>query len=235
MIKDTTRRWTGQAAWIAAWVALIGGQLHALARHATADGREDLQLPLTQLWAVPAAHLASPLLKWANPDVVYLTYGKLWFLVCAACTLCAFVVWRQRSPYGLEKVAWWIALPGYVGTTIGTFFTYWTQWTAYNAFINISLPVDVPIMLLTMIGSTMLGIAWLRRRFRPFLVPILLVCSVPALFAITAVTSLGNVLLPFLFAFGILGREMALGRAVSGMTSRPLYRGAAVSRTGEPW
>ncbi|HEY6689269.1 MAG TPA: hypothetical protein VI094_24020 [Propionibacteriaceae bacterium] len=83
--------------------------------------------------------------------------------------------------------------------------------------------------------SAMLGIAWLRRRFRPFLVPILLVCNVPALFAITAVTSLGNVLLPFLFAFGNLGREMALGRAVSGMTSRPLYRGAAVSRTGEPW
>jgi hypothetical protein len=220
MIDDKIKRWIGRSAWIAAWVALIGGQLHALARHATADGREDLQLPLTRLWAVPVAEWASPLLRWAKPDIVYLTYGKLWFLVCAAGTLCAFIVWRQRSPHGLERVAWWIALTGYVGTTIGTFLTYWTQWTAYNVFINISLPVMVPILLLTMVGSTMLGIAWLRCRLRPLLVSIFLVSSVPMLFAVTEVTSLGNVLLPFLFAFGILGRDIALGRnsAVSAPT-----------------
>jgi hypothetical protein len=51
-------------------------------------------------------------------------------------------------------------------------------------------------------------------------VPILLVSSVPFAFAITEVTSLGNVLLPYLFAFGLLGREMALGRTAS-IAGRP--------------
>jgi hypothetical protein len=68
--------------------------------------------------------------------------------------------------------------------------------------------------------STLLGIAWLTRRFRPLLVPILLVSSVPFAFAITEVTSLGNVLLLYLFAFGLLGREMALGRTAS-IAGRP--------------
>jgi hypothetical protein len=56
--------------------------------------------------------------------------------------------------------------------------------------------------------------------FRPLLVPILLLSSVPFAFTITEVTSLGNVLLPYLFAFGLLGREMALGRTAS-IAGRP--------------
>ncbi len=96
----------GRFAWVMAWVGLVGGQLHALSRFATADGNEDLELPLTAAWAEPAADALSPLLGWADPDVVYVTYGKIWFPVFLAFTLCAFAVYRRRQPVGFEKWAW---------------------------------------------------------------------------------------------------------------------------------
>ena len=69
----------GRFAWWMAWVGLVGGQLHALSRFATDDGKDDLALPLTAAWAVPAADLLDPLLSWSDPVEVYLSYGKLWF------------------------------------------------------------------------------------------------------------------------------------------------------------
>lgn len=56
------QRLIGRWAWVAAWVGLVVGQLHALSRHATAAGAEDLALPATAAWAVPSAEALSPLL-----------------------------------------------------------------------------------------------------------------------------------------------------------------------------
>ncbi len=104
----------GRFAWVMAWVGLVVGQLHALSRFATVDGKEDLELPLTAAWAEPAADALSPLLRWADPDIVYVTYGKIWLPVFVAFTLCAFVVYRRRQPVGFEKWAWRAALAAYV-------------------------------------------------------------------------------------------------------------------------
>jgi hypothetical protein len=41
------QRLIGGCAWVAAWVGLVVGQLHALSRFATAEGVEDLALPAT--------------------------------------------------------------------------------------------------------------------------------------------------------------------------------------------
>jgi hypothetical protein len=49
------QRLISRGAWVAAWVGLVVGQLHALSRHATAAGAEDLELTATAAWAVPAA------------------------------------------------------------------------------------------------------------------------------------------------------------------------------------
>jgi hypothetical protein len=46
------QRLIGRCAWVAAWVGLVVGQLHALSRFATAEGAEDLALPATAAWAV---------------------------------------------------------------------------------------------------------------------------------------------------------------------------------------
>ena len=45
--SQTSQRRIGRFAWVMAWVGLVVGQLHALSRHATVDGGEDLELPLT--------------------------------------------------------------------------------------------------------------------------------------------------------------------------------------------
>ena len=52
MFESTeAQRRIGRFAWVMAWFGLVMGQLHALARHQTADGKADLDLPLTAFWA----------------------------------------------------------------------------------------------------------------------------------------------------------------------------------------
>ena len=184
---------------IALYTAIIGtvvGELHALARHATVDGKSDLELPLTEAWAVPAADALRPLLDWANPDTVYLTYGKIWLPVFVAFTLAAFVVHQNRRPAGFEKWAWRVALPGYVIATASTFGDYYTPYLDESFLF-----LGVPGLLLTAVGSTLLGIALLMNRFRPRVSALLLVGFIPLLIGISMVTSLGNAVLPVIWAW----------------------------------
>ena len=100
-------RQIGRWAWVMAWVGLVVGQLHALARFSVPEHAEDItDYPLTAAWAEPAMDVFSPLLTWGDPDLVYVTYGKIWFPVFVAFTLCAAVVHRRRGPRGFEKWAW---------------------------------------------------------------------------------------------------------------------------------
>jgi hypothetical protein len=126
------QRLVGRCAWVAAWVGLVVGQLHALSRFATTEGVEDLALPATAAWAVPAAEALS-----------------------------------------------------------------------------------VPGLLLTMVGSTILGITLLVRGSAPRLPALLLALAIPLAWLILQATSLGNAVLPVMFAFGILGRRLASGSAVA--------------------
>ena len=206
----------GRIAWVMAWVGLVVGQVHALSRFATADGKEDLELPLTAAWAEPAADALAPLLNWADPDIVYITYGKIWFPVFLAFTLCAFVVYRRREPSGFEKWAWRAALAAYCTATLAVFLDYWTQWTGnYNGdgiegwFFTVAWMVTVPGLLFTLIFSTVLGITLLVKRFRPHLPAVLLALVIPLAFGILQITSMGSAALPVVFAFGILGRRLA--------------------------
>jgi len=43
--SEKNQRRIGNFAWVMAWVGLVVGQLHALSRFATADGKADLELP----------------------------------------------------------------------------------------------------------------------------------------------------------------------------------------------
>jgi hypothetical protein len=206
----------GRFAWLMAWFALVIGQLHALARFQTGDGKSDLDSPVISAWADPAGDLLRPLLDWASPDTVYLTYGKLWLPVFVAFTLCAFVVRRRRVPTGIEKWAWRVALTGYVAACVSVVLEYWTQWGAMNdELLDTVFLATLPAMLLTMLGSSFLGVVLLVRRGIG-LPAVLLALSVPGLFLIPAVTSLGNVSLPIAFAFGILGRRIARAQALAG-------------------
>ena len=165
--RESQRR-IGRCAWVLAWFGLVMGQLHAMARHQTADGKEDLDVRSgQQLVGALAARSSRPLLDWANADTVYLTYGKLWLPVFVAFTLCAIVIHRQRRPQGFEKWAWRVALTGYVAACFSVAAEYWTQWGTidYDLLDTVFL-ATIPFMLLTMIGSTLLGIVLLRGGMR---------------------------------------------------------------------
>jgi hypothetical protein len=216
----------GRFAWVMAWVGLVVGQLHALARHATTDGKEDLQQQLTAAWAEPAADLLQPLLDWGHPDIVYITYGKIWFPVFLAFTLCAYVVYLRRRPVGFEKWAWRSAIAAYTLATGAVLLTYWTQWTGdYNGsgiegtLFTLAWFLTLPGLLLTLLSSAVLGVTLVVKRFRPTLPALLLALLIPLAFGITEVTSMGSAALPVMFAFGILGRRIA--RAASTPTPQP--------------
>jgi hypothetical protein len=217
------QRRVGRFAWAMAWFGLVAGQFHAMARHQTADGKSDLDSPLTSSWSDPARDLFQPLLDWADPDVVYVTWGKVWLPVFLAFTLCAFVVRRRRQPVGFEKWAWRIALTGYVGACASVAAEYWSQWTSVDqGVVDAVFVMTAPFLLLTMVGSTLLGIALLRRGMRPALPAWLLTLAIPSLIVISEVTSLGNVALPVMFAFGILGRRIAAEAAQSSEVAIPV-------------
>ena len=210
------QRRVGRFAWAMAWFGLVAGQFHAMSRHQTADGKSDLDSSLTRSWSDPARDLFQPLLDWADPDVVYVTWGKIWLPVFLAFTVCAFVVRRRRQPVGFEKWAWRIALTGYVGACASVAAEYWSQWTSVDqGVVDAVFVATAPFLLLTMVGSTLLGIALLRRGMRPALPAWLLTLAIPSLIVISEVTSLGNVALPVMFAFGILGRRIAAEDAQS--------------------
>ena len=203
-------RQIGRLAWVMAWAGLVIGQLHALSRFRTEDGKSDLDLTLTGWWARPATDALLPLLDWAGPDTVYYTYGKLWLPVFVAFTLCAFVVHRRRSPEGKERWAWRIALVGYVGACVSVAAEYWTQWGAgSDTLLDTVFVITLPFVAITMLGSTALGITLLVKGFRPRSAAWLLTLAFPGAVLIPEVTSMGNIVLPIAFAFGILGRRIA--------------------------
>jgi hypothetical protein len=204
------QRRIGRYAWVMAWVGLVVGQLHALARHQTADGKGDLDSPLVRAWSDPARAALKPLLDWGDPDLVYVTYGKIWLPVFLAFTLCAFVVRRRRQPVGFEKWAWRVALTGYVWACVSVFGDYWTQWTGTpNALLDLAFLVGLPGLLITLVGSTLLGIALLRNGFRPRAAAWLLTLTIPVAVAALTVTSMGSAALAVMFGFGIVGRRLA--------------------------
>jgi hypothetical protein len=221
-------RTIGRFAWVMAWVGLVVGQLHALARFRTADGKEDLELPLTAAWAEPADDLLSPLLGWADPDIVYVTYGKIWLPVFLAFTLCAMVVYRRRRPAGFQKWAWRLAIGSYAVASLGVFLDYWTQWTgSYNGdgveamLFTLGWFVTLPGLLGMLIFSTLLGVTLLVVRFRPVLPALLLALTIPAVIGILMVTSMGSAALPVMFAFAILGRRIAVAESAVPVVPEP--------------
>ena len=200
----------GRLAWVMAWVGLVVGQFHAMARHNTVDGKEDLQMWTTRVWSDPAREFFQPLLDWSNPDVVYLTYGKIWFPVFAAFTACAYVLYRRRRPVGFEKFAWRFALVAYTWASVAVLVTYWTQWTHTTELLDLAfLFLDIPGVLLCWIGSTMLGITLIRRGFVPRVSAWLLALAIPISFVLELFTSMGSGALPEMFAFGIAGHQLS--------------------------
>jgi hypothetical protein len=114
-----------------------------------------------------------------------------------AFTLCAFVIYRYRRPGCGETWVWRLVLTGYVLACAGAFLDYWTQWTGtYNVLFQVGWIVTLPGLLLTMVGSTVLGMTLLVRGSAPRLPALLLALAIPLAWLILQATSLGNAVLP---------------------------------------
>jgi len=210
-ILDSTPR----LAWYGGWVSILVGMLHSLARFATADGQEDVTA-LTRLWAEPARSVLEPLLTFTDPQHVYVIYGMLWGPFFLAALGCAVVVRRTRPAAGIgggERWAWRIYLAGLSLFTLGGFGSYFGSWID-PALIDLAFMVLViPGVLTMLVGGTWLGIALLRRRFRPLVTAVLLALIVPSVFAVSSLMSLGSAFIPMLLAWGFAGRSLAAAGA----------------------
>jgi hypothetical protein len=98
----------------------------------------------------------------------------------------AFVVHQRRRPGGFEKWAWRVALTGYVIATLSVFGDYYTPWIDQSFLL-----LTIRGLLISLVGSTMLGIALLRNHFRPRATAWLLTLWVPLFIGIGQMTSLG--------------------------------------------
>lgn len=193
----------GRAAVAAALVGTVLAPIHALSRFATEAGKEDLDSSVVRAWAEPARDVLAPLLDWASADTVYTTYGKLYTPLLLAALLCAFAVRRRRTPTGGETWGWRLMLVGVTGALIGVTGSYWTP------LLDEFFVVTVPFLLIALVGSTVLGIVLLRRRFRPRGTAVLLALWFPLFVLLSAVVAMGAGLLPLLWAFALGGWSLA--------------------------
>jgi hypothetical protein len=194
----------GRLAAAGAVVATVVAPLHALARFQTESGRSDLESGVVRAWAEPADDALAPLLEWASADTIYLTYGKTFVFVLLAMALCAVAVRRRRAPVGLERWGWRIALPGYALAVASAFGEYWTPYLD-QSFVLLTLPG----MLLSLVGSAVLGTALLRRGFAPRATALLLVGWLPLLVVLSSSVGLGAGVLPLFWAWGVAGHRLA--------------------------
>ena len=209
-MSERARRWIGFYAAAAALVAVLLAPLLALSYFATSDGAEELEMGTVSAWAEPARDGSGGLLTWASPDRVYSTYVQVFALLFAGVFLCALAVRLRRAPAGAnERWGWRIALAGYALAGAGLLLVSVglgvaeTDSGAVNAAF---LALLLPGMFLSVIGSTVLGIAFLRSGYRPRLTSWLLTLAFPSMVVVPTLlghNSLG--MLPLVVAWGVTG------------------------------
>lgn len=206
LTRPTTALWISRAAWVAAVVGTVGGQLHAVARSLShpGDWTED---SLNRAWQEPLSRALSPLFDWSDPWTVYVTYGKLWAPVCLTFTLAAFLVYQRRRPTGLERRLWQVVLGAHVLMTVSVIGDYYTP-----QLMDVMFLVGVAAMLVIGLGGMALGGLLLRRGFRPRLAAGLLISFFPGFFLITEITSMGSTLLPLAWGWAIAAHGIARER-----------------------
>jgi hypothetical protein len=215
-MSDRATRLTGVYAVTAAAAAVLLAPLLALSYFGTSEGAEDLEVGTVSAWADPARDLAGSLLTWASPDRVYATYVQAFALLFPAVFLCAWAVRaRRRAESGrFERWSWRIALAGYGLASIGlsaAFVVLVGDPTGDGDALNfVFLALMFPGMLLSVIGSTVLGIALLRARYAPKLTAWLLALAFPLMLVGSDVlghNSLGMV--PLFVAWAATGWQLS--------------------------
>jgi len=236
-VSDRAARLVGVYAVIAAGVAVLLAPLLALSYFGTSEGAEDLEIGTVSAWADPARDLADGLLTWASPERVYGTYVQGFALLFPAVLLCAWAARSRRRAEsgGFERWSWRIALAGYGLATIGLSAAFVVllgdSAPNGNALNVVFLALMLPGMMLSVIGSTVLGIALLRARYAPRLTAWLLALAFPLMLVGSAVIGHNSIgMVPLFVAWAATG--LRLWRADDGApadklagTAQPVGKG----------
>lgn len=212
-MSERARRWIGLYAAAAALIAVLLSPLLALSYFATEGGRAELETGTVAAWAEPGRDLAGGLLTWASPDRVYATYWQIFALLIPAMFLCAHAARARRSSRGRTELwGWRVALTGYALEKVGflaVFVALFVVHVESTAVDVIFLGLGIPGLLVSAVGSTLLGIGLVRGAYRPRLTAWLLALAFPSLLVVPAF--LGNLslgLVPFLVAWGATGVQL---------------------------
>jgi hypothetical protein len=164
---------------------------------------------LSPPWEPAFSDLLSPLFRFATPEAVYSTYGKLYFVVFLGFLLGLMALRvQQRGHVGrLEEWSFRLSLIGVVLNLFGNIADYWVgegTWFEELGFIF----GELMGLLSLLVGSTMLGIALLRAGTTPRIGAWLLVLSLPGIILLLLV-GFANIpsgpALWFCFAWLVLG------------------------------
>lgn len=212
-MSDRVRGVIGLYAVVAAAVAVVLSPLLALSYFATSEGVEELETGTVSAWAEPGSDVAGGLLAWASPDRVYSTYVQGFALLFVGVLACAVAVRSRREPVGgNERWGWRIALTGYALATVGVLGVSFGLITgdAANPVVDLAFMAFLfPGMLISVIGSTVLGIAFLRARYRPRLTAWLLTLALPAGVALSTLLGHNSIgLLPLMIAWAATGLRL---------------------------
>lgn len=180
----------------------------------TPEGIESLDQPSVAFWAKPATDLLAPLLDGAGADRVYLVGTQLMGAIWLATLAAAIATARRRSPVGLERAWWSIALIGYVWFAVGLVgfgVLAGLLSPAHPAADAVFMAAMLPGLLTSLIGSSLLGVALVRARYPVRGASWLLALAVPLwLFANLVVGHNSIGLLPLLWAWALASRSVVL-------------------------
>jgi hypothetical protein len=207
-------RFAGLYAMAAGAASLVFAPLLALSYFATDDGASELETSTVSAWAEPARDLAGGLLTWASPERVYATYVQVFAVLFGGLLLCATTVEREARPgRGLERWGWRLALTGYrvLAVALVVAFVVLIPESDGGGLNVVYLALLVPGMLLSVVGSSVLGIALVRAGYRPRATAWLLALALPLMLTgsdLLGHNSLG--LLPLFVAWAMTGHRLWL-------------------------
>lgn len=219
-MSERTTRLIGLYAVLATVAIFLASPLLALSYFGTTEGADELESGTVSGWADPARDHLGGLLTWASPERVYSSYLEVFSICFPAVLLCALAIRRQRPAAKRgERWGWRVALTGYALATAGivTAGLILVSAAITSDALNVAfLALMVPGMLISAIGSTVLGIALLRSpdRFTPRTTAWLLALTLPAMAVIPDLlghNSLG--MLGLVLAWGIAGIGLWRGEA----------------------
>jgi hypothetical protein len=197
---------TGLAAMAGGALGLLCAPLYSLAYFAQDDVAPSAESASVQAWAEPSRDLLAPLLTFASPDTVYLTYGKLLLFAWIGMLIGLVGLHARQAGHGgrLERWGFRASLVGLVLLTIGAVGAYWLGLVeaSFAAFL-------VPGLLLLTFGATLFGLGTWRAGVAPRTGAwLLIVGGFPGTFVISELATLGGGLVLLYLAWLVLGHSL---------------------------